>query len=138
MPTCTFCESVCSYALCTAQDIYTAAFNCHAVHTGNYFTDTLSALQHYPSWITTSGFIQQAGISQALASQTGGYTLFVPSVRAWKPVEPQVLTMSNAGIADLLRYHVVPGARQVPRDFKNGTLQTLLSGHTVTVATDPK
>lgn len=105
---------------------------------GNYFTDTMSALKHYPSWITTYGYITQTGVDKALAAVTTGYTLFVPSVKAWKPVEPQVTAMSNGGVADSLRYHVVAGAREVPKDFKNETLQTLLTGHSIKVMVDPK
>eukprot|EP00878_Enallax_costatus_P002336 GHUV01002512.1.p1 GENE.GHUV01002512.1~~GHUV01002512.1.p1 ORF type:complete len:407 (+),score=108.71 GHUV01002512.1:415-1635(+) len=105
---------------------------------GGYFTDTLSALKHYPSWITTYGLITQTGVDKDLAAATGGYTLFVPSVKAWKPVEPAVSLMSNGVIAQVLKYHVVLGARQIPREFKDGPLPTLFLSHDVVITVDPK
>lgn len=98
----------------------------------------MAALKHYPSWITTYGLVTQTGVDKALAAQTGGYTLFVPSAKAWKPVEIAVTQMSNDMIARTLQYHVVSGAKQIPRDFKNGVLPTLLPSHNVVITTDPK
>jgi uncharacterized surface protein with fasciclin (FAS1) repeats len=80
---------------------------------GNYFNSTVSALAYNPGWITTYGYVKSTGVDAALAAAKDPYTLFVPTNKAWKPIEPDVMEASNAAIADILKYHVVPGARQV-------------------------
>jgi hypothetical protein len=37
----------------------------------------------------------------------------VPTNKAWKPIEPDLMVASNAVIADTLKYHVTPKALQV-------------------------
>jgi uncharacterized surface protein with fasciclin (FAS1) repeats len=80
---------------------------------GNYFNSTINALAFNPGWVTTYGYVKATGVDKALAAAKDPYTLFVPTNKAWKPIEPEVMEASNAAIADILKYHVVPGARQV-------------------------
>lgn len=82
---------------------------------GNYFKDTLSALKFYPSWVTAYGLAQRAGVDKVLASTKDPYTLFVPNVKAWKPVELKLEGASAAQLAEIFKYHVVLGALQVGR-----------------------
>jgi hypothetical protein len=80
---------------------------------GNYFNSTMSALAYNPSWVTTYGYAQSTGIDKALAAAKDPYTLFVPTNKAWKPIEPDLMVANTAAIGDILKYHVTPGARQV-------------------------
>jgi uncharacterized surface protein with fasciclin (FAS1) repeats len=80
---------------------------------GNYFNSTIAALAFNPGWVTTYGYVKSTGVDKALASAKDPYTLFVPTNKAWKPIEPEVMEASTAAVADILKYHVVPGARQV-------------------------
>ncbi|WIA13196.1 hypothetical protein OEZ85_006788 [Tetradesmus obliquus] len=104
---------------------------------GNYFNSTMAALAYNPSWVTTYGYAQSTGIDKALAAAKDPYTLFVPTNKAWKPIEPELMAASSAATGDILKYHVTPAARQVPRGFQGVTsLPTLLSGHSIKVTSN--
>lgn len=114
------------------------ALLCHAVHAGNYFNSTAAALRYNENWITTAGLARTNGLDTALDAMPGGVTLFVPNVRAWKPVEPRVRAAAAAVVADLLRYHALPGARSIPKDIRPGRAATLLTGHAVMLSVNTR
>lgn len=67
---------------------------------------------------------------------TGPFTVFAPSNEAFEALEEGVLETLLANpelLAEVLQYHVVSG-KVMSSDLKNGTVQTLLSGKSISIA----
>lgn len=59
--------------------------------------------------------------------------MFVPDNAAFKPLEANLSRASTGRLADILKYHVLPKVRRIPRGFQSGSFETLLKGHSVDI-----
>lgn len=100
----------------------------HAI-AANYFLNIESALTHSPYWISTKAAAEKANVLQLLEGQP--ITMFVPDNAAFKPLEANLSRASTGRLADILKYHVLPKVRRIPKGFQSGPVDTLLKGHSL-------
>jgi transforming growth factor-beta-induced protein len=85
--------------------------------------------------------IEQVGLADALSDESTPITIFAPNNSAFTDYladNPDFGSLSDIPdnvLADVLRYHVVPGAN-LAADLTSGPVATLLDGQTIAVTTD--
>ena len=90
---------------------------------------------------TLTEALEQAGLTDVLSDEGTEITIFAPSnsaFAAYLQANPTVTSLSDVPdeeLADVLRYHVVPGTR-LAADLTSGSLSTLLDGETIEVTED--
>jgi uncharacterized surface protein with fasciclin (FAS1) repeats len=57
----------------------------------------------------------------------------VPDNAAFKPFEDSLSRASTGRLSEILKYHVLPKVRRLPKGFEQGVAATLLKGHTVDI-----
>lgn len=98
---------------------------------GNYFLNLESALGHSPYWISSKSLVAKADVLRQLEGRP--VTLLVPDNAAFKLLEANLSMASNSRLADILKYHVLPKVRRIPRGFEAGPADTLLQGHALKI-----
>ena len=97
--------------------------------------------QAEPELNTLADAVAQAGLADALSDDSTPITIFAPNNSAFadyltaNPTFGSLSDIPNDVLADVLRYHVVPGT-QLASDLTAGSLTTLLAGQTIAVTTD--
>jgi len=93
----------------------------------NYYTSFAAVCKHRIDKVSTfCDAVKTAGLTDALSPKGGlDATVFVPNNEAFaKAGKP-----SAAALASILKYHVVPGARELPKQWGEGaSFPTLLKG----------
>ncbi len=90
---------------------------------------------------TLADAIKQANLEDALSDDSTPITIFAPNNSAFanylaaNPTFGSLADIPDDVLADVLRYHVVPGT-QLASDLTAGSLTTLLDGQTIAVTTD--
>ena len=90
---------------------------------------------------TLNEALEQAGLGDVLADGSTEVTVFAPNDSAFASylqANPNVTTLSEIPdevLSDVLKYHVVPGAR-LAADLTTGSLSTLLDGESIAVTED--
>jgi len=94
----------------------------------NYYTSFAAVCKHRKDRVSSfCDAVKTAGLSDALSPKGGlDATVFVPNNAAFAKVTGKP---SAEALANILKYHVVPGARELPKQWKNGaSFPTLLKG----------
>ncbi len=90
---------------------------------------------------TLADAVEQAGLEDALSDDSTPITIFAPNNSAFtnylaaNPTFGSLADIPDDVLADVLRYHVVPGTK-LASDLTAGSLSTLLDGQTIAVTTD--
>lgn len=90
---------------------------------------------------TLEDAVAQAELVDALSDDSTPITVFAPNNSAFanylaaNPTFSSLADIPNDVLADVLRYHVVPGTK-LASDLTTGTLTTLLTGQTIAVTND--
>ncbi|MGB3777497.1 MAG: fasciclin domain-containing protein, partial [Tunicatimonas sp.] len=85
--------------------------------------------------------VKQAGLVDALSDESTPITIFAPNNSAFanylaaNPDFGSLADIPDDVLADVLKYHVVPGTK-LASDLTAGSLSTLLDGQTIAVTTD--
>lgn len=96
---------------------------------GDVFLSAYNALSFYQSVSTLKGLVDRAGLKQTLSNPRLNATMFAPINRALNA------SLGTANLTNVLKYHLVPGARTIPSDWVSGKpVETLYKGHTLSVA----
>jgi uncharacterized surface protein with fasciclin (FAS1) repeats len=98
---------------------------------GNYFLNLESALGHSPYWISAKSLAVKSDVLRQLEGRP--VTLLVPDNTAFKPLEANLSRASTSRLADVLKYHVLPKVRRLPKGFESGPTDTLLKGHSLEI-----
>lgn len=94
----------------------------------------VQAAQLAGSFNTLLAAATKAGLAETLASPTADVTVFAPTDAAFTALPPgTVEALTNAQLADVLKYHVVAG-KVLSKDLSAGSVPTLLTGKSVTVS----
>lgn len=78
--------------------------------------------------------LQKTGLDKALSAD-GPFTVFAPTDAAFDAISSTTATLTVTELTDILKYHVVPG-RIFSSDLATGTVETLLTGETLTIDVD--
>ncbi len=85
--------------------------------------------------------VKQAGLADALSDESTPITIFAPNNSAFtnylaaNPDFSSLADIPDAALADVLKYHVVPGTK-LAADLTAGSLATLLDGQSIAVTAD--
>jgi len=94
----------------------------------DYYTSFDAACKHRKDRISSfCDAVKATGLTSALSPKGGlDATVFVPNNAAFAKVQGKP---STEALTKILKYHVVPGARELPKQWKNGaSFPTLLQG----------
>eukprot|EP00877_Chromochloris_zofingiensis_P008423 jgi/Chrzof1/3834/Cz13g10150.t1 len=97
---------------------------------GDVFINAHEVLKFFPVLSTVKDLIGKAGLRQMTMKPQMNYTMFAPINSAFKGAP----TLDNATLANVLKYHTVPGIRTIPLDWVSGkSVETMYKGHTLSV-----
>jgi hypothetical protein len=106
----------------------------------NCMPNVLEVARQLPDFALTVTLIERAGLED-IFSCPGPFTANLPTNAAWDDVDPVFLELilrpDNADqLEDLLLYHILPGLYP-STSLVPGSIETLLSGESVTVSLNP-
>lgn len=118
----------------TKADIDAGKSVLHTIDTvllsGDVFINAYAALSFFPVVSTLKSLVDKAGLKQTFTNPKWNATLFAPINSAFTGAP----TLDNAALTNVLKYHVVPGARTIPMDWVSGkSVETLYKGHSLSV-----
>lgn len=100
------------------------------LRSGDVFISAYDALTFYNVLSTLKGLVDKAGLKNMTMNPQMNATIFAPINSSFKGAP----TLDNATLTNVLKYHILPGARTIPSDFVSAkSVQTLYKGHTLSV-----
>jgi len=93
-----------------------------------YYTSFADVCKHRKDRVSAfCDAVKTAGLGDALTPSKLDATVFVPNNAAFKKATEKGAPSKEA-LATILKYHVVPGARELPKGWKNGASAKTLEG----------
>ena len=97
------------------------------LHTDRVYFTLAEALAHNKQWDTLTGAAKSSGFVSALKDPKTSITLFAPNNGAFRAV-PNLGSLPKETVTGMLRYHAVPGYKEI-KDLKSGESLGTLEGN---------